>query len=126
MIGQITNVEINRGSVLVNQRNDDWDGWGMTLGPYINGKNIEFGSNMYWHEYGHTIQSRIFGPLYVSRVGVPSLMTASYGSYHDRTWYEVWANRLAGVPESYYYPRELRSKKWWYWALMIGLPFLPN
>jgi len=42
------------------------------------------------------------------------------------SWFEVWANALGGVPASGKYPRDLRSNKWWYWALMLGLPFFPN
>lgn len=55
------------------------------------------------HEYGHTRQSRILGPLYLIIVGLPSLIWASihtvfklkqdyYSFYTER-----WANRLAGI-----------------------------
>lgn len=62
------------------------------------------------HEYGHSIQSRILGPLYLLLVGLPSL--AGYWwqvwfqkkwSYKEKIeWYysrypEDWADKLGGV-----------------------------
>ena len=57
------------------------------------------------HEYGHCIQSRMLGPLYLLIVGIPSLIWASmYGvvishkkyDYSD-FWCERWADKLGGV-----------------------------
>lgn len=54
------------------------------------------------HEYGHTRQSLILGPLYLLIVGLPSLLWAwwwnerrgvSYYSFYT----EKWADRLGGV-----------------------------
>jgi RHS repeat-associated protein len=134
MTFQVDNVEVNKGSVLVNRNNtNDENKWGMTLGPYINSKNINIGDNIYEHEYGHTIQSRILGPLYISRVGISSLASAAYAynitdnhDYHKYSWFEVWANKLAGVPVSNKYPRSIRHNKWWYWTLILSSPFFPN
>lgn len=47
-------------------------------------------------------------------------------SYHNNSWYEVWANQLGGVPESDWNPRNLRRKKWWYWTFLLGLPSFPH
>lgn len=57
------------------------------------------------HEYGHSIQSRYLGPLYLLVVGIPSLIWAAmYGvvishKKHDYSdfWCERWADRLGGV-----------------------------
>lgn len=61
------------------------------------------------HEYGHTFQSRLLGPLYLPLVGVPSLARVAYaigyreitgrrwGGYFDG-YPERWADRLGGVP----------------------------
>ena len=56
------------------------------------------------HEYGHTIQSLILGPLYLPLVGLPSLLWASLPVFEKRrqekhiSYYdfvpEKWANRL--------------------------------
>ncbi|MDD7457766.1 MAG: hypothetical protein PUK83_05000 [Clostridia bacterium] len=56
------------------------------------------------HEYGHTIQSLILGPLYLFIIGIPSMTWASFKplvEYRKRTgvkytsfYPERWANRL--------------------------------
>ena len=55
------------------------------------------------HEYGHTLQSAMLGPLYLLIVGLPSIIRATWwtrtrqrGDYY-RIWFEAWANRLGGV-----------------------------
>lgn len=89
---------------------------GFTIGNYVN-MSIHgeitmpfrdwclYGDQMYLHEYGHTIQSQIWGISYLLVVGLPSLISASkskqidgdpYGAYtHDYFYTETWANRLA-------------------------------
>jgi hypothetical protein len=60
------------------------------------------------HEYGHTHQSRLLGPLYLPLVGLPSTMRVLYAvAYREltgRRWTgyfdgypEDWADRLGGV-----------------------------
>lgn len=60
------------------------------------------------HEYGHTRQSRLLGPLYLPLVGVPSALRVVYAVAHreltGRRWGgyfdgypEDWADRLGGV-----------------------------
>lgn len=60
------------------------------------------------HEWGHTFQSRMLGPLYLPLVGVPSVMRVIYAmGYREltgRRWTgyfdgypEDWADRLGGV-----------------------------
>jgi hypothetical protein len=63
------------------------------------------------HEYGHTVQSRIFGPLYLVLIGLPSAARAVYArlyfAAHKRPWNgyyrgypENWADRLGGISSS--------------------------
>ena len=77
---------------------------GMSLGHYIfvNSKCPE--GNLLRHEYGHCIQSRILGWLYLPVVGLSSLLwyryftayrTGSPDSDYYRFWVEAWANRLS-------------------------------
>lgn len=76
--------------------------YGLSLGIFI-----FVGSDnkkLLMHEYGHSIQSLIFGPLYLIVVGIPSLLWAllfskyrknkniSYGKFYT----EKWANKLGG------------------------------
>ncbi len=57
------------------------------------------------HEYGHTIQSKILGPLYLFVIGLPSLIWAGlfdkYREKHNKSYYdfytESWANKLGGA-----------------------------
>jgi hypothetical protein len=64
----------------------------------------QFSKMLMVHEYGHTIQSLIFGPLYLFAVGIPSI-TWSFLPYFVRkranekisyfsAYPERWANKL--------------------------------
>jgi RHS repeat-associated protein len=129
--GNVDNVEIDwdQRIIMVNDvyPKDLSAEWGLTLGPYINGQNMFKDDAYYKHESGHTLQSRMFGPLYMSNIGIPSLMSATFGSsdYHNNTWYEVWANRLGEAPHLDEYPRYYRYDNFWYWFPAIVLPFFP-
>lgn len=64
----------------------------------------EFSKMLLVHEYGHTIQSLIFGPIYLIAVGVPSIAWSFLPTYvkkreHEKISYfsaypETWANHL--------------------------------
>jgi hypothetical protein len=49
---------------------------------------FEWFDGSYWqdnyikHEYGHSIQSKILGPLYLFIIGIPSLLWAKLGKKH--------------------------------------------
>lgn len=55
------------------------------------------------HEYGHTRQSLILGPLYLIVIGIPSIIWAAIHKTiapdKDYDWFytEAWANKLGGV-----------------------------
>ncbi len=60
------------------------------------------------HEYGHALQSRLLGPLYLPIVGIPSSLRVVYAAaqhvFTKRPWDgyyagfpERWADRLGGV-----------------------------
>lgn len=78
---------------------------GITLGEYIivgTKQNLTVR-----HEFGHVLQSRYLGPLYLLVIGLPSLLHAwlngvigccdrhPEGYYHF--WTEKWADRLAEI-----------------------------
>lgn len=82
---------------------------GVTLGNYIfiHDYAMHFAkgqrqTNTEKHEYGHTIQSKILGPLYLFVIGIPSIVHAAihddkkHGSYYH-FYTEKWADKLGGV-----------------------------
>ena len=82
---------------------------GISLGNYVilskDYKNKNISSKTWDHEYGHTRDSRIFGPLYLIVIGLPSLIWAGlYGKIIKPThngyynfYTEKRADRLGGV-----------------------------
>jgi len=96
-IGDVDNVDYYDGRTLVNKnRPGSTEQWGLTLGSYINSKNIKVGDNMFMHEFGHTIQSQNYGPFFLPLIGIPSLVSATFSSEndHNHRWYEMDANWL--------------------------------
>lgn len=98
----VVDISYYHGATLVNTTNTTNKWSGMTLGSYINGKNLTKdpqNNDVFAHEFGHTRQSALLGPLYLSLVGLPSLsgsVSDKFGwSDHNREWYEVWANQLS-------------------------------
>jgi len=56
------------------------------------------------HEYGHTIQGYILGPLYLLVVGIPSVgflwvskWKPGFGQKYYRRFPENWADKLSGI-----------------------------
>ncbi len=135
MTGNVTNVEIGPNYVLVNDRNDDR--WGLTLGVYINSGGIRDDYKhdpLFIHEFGHTIQSKLLGPLYIKKVGIPSALSGYLDYYtdidhdHDRAWFEINANQFSslfydnGLPANdAEYPRQFKSLDWWF---LLFNPFI--
>lgn len=77
---------------------------GISLGRYIIVSRFASKTTV-MHEYGHCLQSRRLGWLYLLVIGLPSIIWAGlYGSVVKSTkngyyrWYtEKWADRLGGV-----------------------------
>lgn len=84
---------------------DRLNGSAVTFGPliFLSGAYYEYqGSKTEMHEYGHSVQSKWLGPLYLFVVGMPSIVHAIF--HKDReghTYYdfftERWADKLGGV-----------------------------
>ncbi|MCA9596282.1 MAG: hypothetical protein KC776_23365 [Myxococcales bacterium] len=53
------------------------------------------------HEYGHTFQSRLLGPLYLPLVGVPSVMRVLYAIAHREVTGRRWTRYFDGYPENW-------------------------
>ena len=86
---------------------------GISFGNYIIINREDRGDDMR-HEYGHSIQSRILGPLYLIIIGLPSLAGNLYDRIAHKKWsweasckwyysqpWERWADRLGGVAREY-------------------------
>jgi RHS repeat-associated protein len=102
MSGNVDDVSYYGGATLVNK--DEYLGkrWGLTLGPYINSQNVDadpYTDDLFRHEFGHTLQSRLVGPFYLFHVGIPSLIGSGLENIglndHNREWYETQANRMS-------------------------------
>ena len=115
--GKVDAVHHYRGATyVINEYGGKHDG--ITFGSYINinDRNIKpINSNgdfdpmqdgLYMHEYGHYLQSQLFGPLYLFSHGIPSFVDAIKSeriegtnnknySTHDFYWTEIDANKRA-------------------------------
>ena len=81
---------------------------GVTIGPYINinstdeiprdeyGNFAPYKNDLYMHEYGHYLQSQVYGFSYIYIVGIPSLYyTAEKPTAVKTMWFERYANKMA-------------------------------
>lgn len=77
---------------------------GVSLGLFVFVPEGDYGKDFLVHEYGHTIQSLILGPLYLLVVGVPSAAWCNAPCFsnlrrkkkiaYQAFYTERWANRL--------------------------------
>ena len=125
-VGDVDRVDYFGGATFATNENSGHRE-GVTIGHYINinDKNPIQGNfrdhvlsdQLYMHEYGHTIQSQIYGPLYLFPVGLFSLISAGTSvkdesvqnpnsitrtntTIHDSFITEKWANTFA---KSYFF-----------------------
>jgi hypothetical protein len=105
---RIKKIEVEGGRLVVES-----SGTGISLGYVVfwsreNSRWHDLDDRNRAHELGHTKQSRLFGPLYLPVIGVPSISRAIYAfGYREitgRQWTgyyegypENWADRLGGV-----------------------------
>ena len=108
----VSDVSYSNGATLVNMNCSENHLWGFTLGPYINSQNLKADLKTdpaFRHEFGHTIQSVLWGPGYLNLIAIPSLIGASFAKLnngmdtthptivndHMSEWYETNANIYA-------------------------------
>ena len=81
---------------------------GISLGLYIIMSNYSYRyskTTTMYHEYGHSIQSKILGPLYLPTVGITSItwnglrkiFTSLRSINYYSIWPESWADKLGNV-----------------------------
>lgn len=87
---------------------------GVSLGMFVfvNGsRGEEWKKAATVHEYGHTLQSLLLGPLYLLVIGIPSAVWcnaprfnemrahgASYFDFYPEKWAEIWGEKATGEP----------------------------
>jgi hypothetical protein len=84
-----TEVRFFHGSTFIKVlgKNDRQGYHAATIGPYIIGSR--YSDPLLAHEYGHCLQSRIYGPGYLPLIALPSFMSAIFtNGKHDTRWYE--------------------------------------
>lgn len=66
-------------------------GSGVSLGPVLFGGE---GFSNFQHEFGHTMQNRVLGPLFYPLIAIPSLLSALRRNYykHSQLYCERWAD----------------------------------
>lgn len=69
-------------------------GQAVSLGSYLIGtKELRAESTLCIHEYGHCLQSRWWGPLYLLVIGLPSVMSVLFApAQHHLRWFEQEAS----------------------------------
>lgn len=74
---------------------------GISLGPIAYVSRGSSKESVAHETDGHTVQSKILGPLYLIAIGLPSILHAWLYDYKKHCYYnffcEKWANKLAGL-----------------------------
>jgi hypothetical protein len=108
------------GATLINTNSNNRDRQAMTLGNFIMSNKVKASIDdwVFMHEYGHTLQGKDYGPLYVFTKGIPSFYDLTFGNgdedwpdnpdfiNHDVRSYEMEANSYAAAYFKKYYKVE--------------------
>jgi len=84
---------------------------GLSLGLFLFIPEGDYGKDFLVHEYGHTIQSLLLGPLYLLVIGLPSVLWCNlpwcvafrrkkkilYRSFYTECWADRWGEKRMGV-----------------------------
>ncbi len=98
---RIRKIEVENGRMVVESR-----GTGISLGHIVfwsreSSRWHELDDRNRAHELGHTKQSRLFGPLYLPLIGVPSISRAIYALAYREVTGREWTRYYAGYPEKW-------------------------
>lgn len=80
--------------------------FGVSLGSFVfytdtENRYVKIKANNRQHEFGHTIQSMIFGPLYLALIGLPSIARVLYSLLYYKKHKKVWQHYYDGYPEDW-------------------------
>ena len=111
-MGNVSRVDYFGGATFATLENAE-NARGVSLGNYVNINIINkitgdfdkwvLSNPMFMHEYGHTIDSRLFGFSYLLAIGIPSIISAGRNKNHLGYWTEIRANKRAKRYFSRYY-----------------------
>lgn len=92
-------VSVERGAVFV-----EIDVGAVSLGRFVfhsseDSAYVPVGRENKDHEYGHALQSRRLGPLYLPVVGLPSVLRVAYAIGYRHLHGERWPRYYDGFPE---------------------------
>jgi hypothetical protein len=98
--GNVRGVERDRGRLMIALTGDG----AVSLGLFVffsthDNRFVPVGPENRDHEYGHAVQSRMLGPLYLPLVGVPSAARVAYAVAHRALTGRRWGGYYAGWPE---------------------------
>ena len=98
----VKSVRFERGRVMVELETIG----AISLGLFVfytqkDNKYVPVGRENEDHEYGHSIQSRLLGPLYLPIVGITSEMRVAYALGHRHLRGRRWAGYYDGFPEDW-------------------------
>jgi RHS repeat-associated protein len=136
IFGNVESVEYMRGATVVENKYDDLffnlGGLGVTIGSYINvGSDPD--DDLIKHEYGHYLQSKAAGLLYLPKYGITSLTTESsigFRGNHNDFWVErdADARSVAFFDRKDYKASQFKSTnpQWYEYALSPLMPFTPH
>ena len=112
LFGGVDEVSSFRGALALSGATED--GKAITIGHYSlgpDGYKADWRDNLFVHEYGHYIQSQMWGLAFLPAIGIPSLASAGFisgvlGPQHRFRWFEVNASKLGAE----YFDRRYGSK----------------
>lgn len=98
--GDVRGVAFDRERVMIELGREG----GVSLGLFVffstrDSRFVPVGPENRDHEYGHSIQSRALGPLYLPIVGVPSVARVAYAIAHRKITGRRWGGYYDGWPE---------------------------
>ena len=110
LVGLVKSISFSFGAVVVQCR---FRFGGFTIGQFIFGDEkirTDPNSGLFQHEYGHVLQSRTYGVIYLSKFGFPSLISAirSKDRSHDRHPVEQDAN----VRSKQFFEQRISNFEW--------------
>jgi hypothetical protein len=98
--GNVRGIEHDRGRLMVELVGDG----AVSLGYFVffsthDNRFVPAGAENRDHELGHSVQSRLLGPLYLPIVGVPSVARVAYAVAYRTVTGKRWGGYYSGWPE---------------------------